>query len=594
MLSFTKSCLAGKKLVLVTGLLLILPLNIFSQQNFWEQTNGPYGAFALSLACDSSGGIYAGTMTQGLYKSNDGGYTWSRIGLNGKIVNTILAFTNQIIFVGTDDGFYQTSDSGSNWIKNNLTSTANIFCKTLNGSILLGTNQQIYRSSDFGITWQNTTGNIPNVMVTSLTFDSSGYLYAAAGNKGILISNNDGILSWIQSNIGLTFIRSCYQGCFCKRKDNIFTYVASPTNYISSLAGVYISTDNGTSWTQKSNLFPISQFAVNQEGYLLAGVYYDYSGFNSYNIGVYYSSDLGSSWSQLPNQNNFDVRTLLTMPDGYIISGNYYSGLFLSEDDGNSWEEINTGINNSDITDIYAAPSGSIFCSRFSLDYSHGGVYRSRDQGNSWTKLNTGNNDPNVRAFFSDNQGNIYAGDIDIYRSSDDGEYWLNVSSGAGLINCFVQSPNGTLFAGTDGYGIFRSTNNGLTWNESNSGLTNLTIFTLTVSDLGTILAGSFEGIIFRSTNDGINWESINTLHNSTVLSLYKTTDNIIFVGLNADFNDCLLKSSDDGITWERVTPFPRARITDITENTLGDIFVACRYEGVYRSLDKGNSVFTK
>jgi photosystem II stability/assembly factor-like uncharacterized protein len=572
----------------ISLLVFILSISI-SAQEFWEQTNGPFGAFALSLASDSMGVIYTGTMTQGLYKSNNVGNTWTRIGLNGRIVNSILVFSNQIIFAATDEGLYQTYDGGNTWAKNNISYSANTLCKTRSGSILLGTNQQIYRSTDIGITWQNTTSNIPNVNISSICIDSTSYLFAAAGNKGILVSSDDGV-SWILSNTGLPGYDYPVKVVFVKDDNNVFAFVGC-TNYIYTLAGVYISTNHGASWNQRSGLLPISQFAISPNGFLLAGVHTDYSGYNPFSNGIYYSSDLGSSWTQLLNQNNFNVRALLTTSEGDIISGNYYSGIFISNDNGNSWVEKNTGINNSDITDVYATTAGTIFCSRFSLDYSHGGVYRSFDDGNSWEKLNTGTNNPNARAFFEDSQGNIYAGDNSLYRSSDNGENWQIVNSGMGLFYCFTQSPNGTIFTGTSDNGIFRSTDNGLTWNHSNTGLTILTIFTLTTTNLGTILAGSFEGNIFRSTNNGISWETINTLHNSTVLSLYTTNNNITYAGLNADFNNSILKSSDDGLSWEAVVSFPvRGAIVDINQNSIGDIFVASKYDGVYRSQDNGNS----
>jgi len=586
MLRFVKSRLTGKKFVLVFGLLLILPLRIFSQQNFWQQTNGPYGAFALSLACDSSGGIYAGTMTQGLYKSNDGGYTWSRIGLEGKNINSILPYSINLIFVGTNDGVFHSTDGGINWIKNNIVINPKSFFTTQSGTILLGTNQEIYRSTDQGMTWQNVTTNIPNLSINSITIDSIGKLYAAASTKGILVSTDDGI-TWTQSNNGIPTTTCFVSTVFVKDNGHIFACI-SPINF-STQTGIYISTNRGLNWTRRTNsLTNVSQFAVNSNNELMAGVQDD--GYGNGTQGVYYSNDLGWTWNPYPNQKtNLDVRALITIPGEHILVGNYYAGIFLSTDSGISWIEVNNGINNSDITDVYAISSGRIFCSRFSLYYGHGGVYYSDDEGNSWTKSNTGNVNPNVRVFFSDKDGNIYAGDDGIYRSTNNGNNWQQVKS-AISVQCFTQTPGGTLFAGDYDLGIFRSTNSGLTWLESNSGLTYNTIFALTVTDLGTILAGTFEGIIFRSTDDGINWESINTFHNSTVLSLFKTKDNIILAGLNADWTRSMLKSSNDGITWEPVTAFTRESIRDITENTIGDIFAAGTYDGVYRSKDKGNS----
>jgi photosystem II stability/assembly factor-like uncharacterized protein len=65
------------------------------------------------------------------------------------------------------------------------------------------------------------------------------------------------------------------------------------------------------------------------------------------------------------------------------------------------------------------------------------------------------------------------------------------------------------LLAGTAGNGIFRSTDNGESWIAINSGLTNLNIESLWVSNSGEILAGTPAGGVFRSKDGGENWVPI-------------------------------------------------------------------------------------
>ena len=87
-----------------------------------------------------------------------------------------------------------------------------------------------------------------------------------------------------------------------------------------------------------------------------------------------------------------------------------------------------------------------------------------------------------------------------------------------GSIGCFAVSDM-NLFAGTQGSGVFLSTNNGTSWTEVNTGLTSSFVYTLAVSGTN-LFAGTYDGI-FLSTNNGTSWTAVNTgLTNTNVLSL--------------------------------------------------------------------------
>jgi ligand-binding sensor domain-containing protein len=121
-----------------------------------------------------------------------------------------------------------------------------------------------------------------------------------------------------------------------------------------------------------------------------------------------------------------------------------------------------------------------------------------------------------------------------IFRSTNNGAKWTAVNSG--LTNTTVRAlavSGNTIFAGTDGSGIFRSTNNGTQWTAINSGLTDSTVFSFAVSG-SAIFAGTFEGV-FLSKNNGTNWTPVNSgLTSSYVLSL-SINDATLFAGTYGD-----------------------------------------------------------
>src|SRR5512139_2580659 len=69
------------------------------------------------------------------------------------------------------------------------------------------------------------------------------------------------------------------------------------------------------------------------------------------------------------------------------------------------------------------------------------------------------------------------------------------------------------LYAGTDGSGLFKSTDGGETWNAANSGLLDADLrFTALAIDPdtpATLYAGSYGGGTFKSTDRGESWNSV-------------------------------------------------------------------------------------
>ena len=90
---------------------------------------------------------------------------------------------------------------------------------------------------------------------------------------------------------------------------------------------------------------------------------------------------------------------------------------------------------------------------------------------------------------------------------------WVHVGLENFYVEALVVSPNdasgNTLFAGTNGNGVFISTNNGIDWTQVNTGLNNIYVKVLAISDTN-IFAVTGIGI-YRSTNNGASWILLKT-----------------------------------------------------------------------------------
>lgn len=134
------------------------------------------------------------------------------------------------------------------------------------------------------------------------------------------------------------------------------------------------------------------------------------------------------------------------------------------------------------------------------------------------------------------------------------------VQSNAGLpgdrvIQTFAVSPNGAggtnLFAGDTEHGVFLSTNNGASWTEVNSGLTDTYVYDLGLDVSGNLFAGTEFGRVFRSTNNGASWAAANTgLTSTNVVYAFAASGTNFFAGTEGNG---VFRSTNGGTNWTAV-----------------------------------------
>ncbi|HET6400753.1 MAG TPA: hypothetical protein VFH95_05065, partial [Candidatus Kapabacteria bacterium] len=200
------------------------------------------------------------------------------------------------------------------------------------------------------------------------------------------------------------------------------------------------------------------------------------------------------------------------------------SHVFRSSDLGNHWIEADSGLPRSSLGEVTAlATAGTnIFAST-----SDSGIYRSTDSGASWTAVNNG-----LSAL---TQGNGIGG------------------------NAPLIALGSILFVGTynwipPGYGVLSSTNNGFSWNLA--GLYKYSVGFL--ASVGTNLFASTTQVgfpnLFRSTNNGVTWtESDNGIPANSQVACMASIDSNLFAGTDSG----LYRSTDSGMSWALLSSFP-------------------------------------
>ncbi len=160
-----------------------------------------------------------------------------------------------------------------------------------------------------------------------------------------------------------------------------------------------------------------------------------------------------------------------------------------------------------------------------------------------------------------------------------------------GNISCFaVSSPR--VYAGLLTGGVYRSTNNGAFWYESDSGLNRITVNALEAK--GNFVYAATDSGLFRSTSSGDSWMRMNTVLTHWCVTSIAYSASSLFIGTK---DSGIYRSRDQGDTWDRVNTglinweiYSLAVVGNIVlAGTVGDQ-MAGAYGGVWRSMDDGGT----
>jgi len=321
---------------------------------------GPFGGTFTAIAVDPLRPefVYAGSFTNGVYKSTDRGVTWYRKvnGLtNVSIQSLAIHPTNtDIVFAGTyNGGLYKTTNGGDSWVKVGNISFGDhivydIAIDRTNPNIVLITtrtkfNQNIdpltghlWRSADGGNTWQ--------LLRLGNDVGTPDYFY------DVSIHPTDG------SRVFLSY----HEHGFYRSSDGGFTF--SPYNVgATDLTARSVAFDNMVT------------------GLVYAGTWNSPS--------AYRSDEAGRNWVSIQPMNVVnEVKTMKVVlaPFGstykQVLLATRDNGILSSIDRGNSW--VGKGPGDIHINDIGIADNARQFWFAAAQDL---GVYRSINAGNTWT-----------------------------------------------------------------------------------------------------------------------------------------------------------------------------------------------------------------
>jgi len=329
--------------------------------------------------------------------------------------------------------------------------------------------------------------------------------------------------TWLRLSICL--IGLLFPACG-SRESAVVSIALHPSNpnivYVATNDAVHKTRDGGATWEQ----FPaftarrVTTIAIDPK--LPATVYAGTMG-----DAIYKSPDGGQHW--LPHNVGLKehvsfINEIIFHPDNTeLIYLATTVGAFLSKNGGREWEERMAGMKEVHIVTCITMDHQH---PRVLYAGTTGGTYRSDDGGTTWQKKNTGliPDDVlnaamalgvNVLAVDPRHSEIVYAATTKgLFRSADRGEHWEQI--GQALSNQFISTlalhpADADIFyiGGPDG--VHKTTDGGKTWRPHNEGLTTLNIRTISLSssDPQLLYLGTNGSGLYRSTDGGLHWAPV-------------------------------------------------------------------------------------
>ena len=536
-----------------------------------------------------------------LFRSTDGGASFGEVGGKVPTFNALLVHPqdDRRVFAGSSDGVHFSRDAGASFIQQVSWSDV-VSLDSLDGKIILaGGSQGILRSEDGGVSWTEHSHGLPETRVLRVRIARSSPNVVWATTTDGVARSDDGGKTWRDASgaapeDGLPSRN--LQALAVHPEDPDIALVSTETFIFSVRSdevsrfgqyyaqGIFRTEDGGKTWSRSdASIFEYSLEDITAHPTRPFEVWAGQQA----SRGFYRSRDAGQSWSISPSFLTHYPMRLVFFPDdpNKVASTSSHSqeDFGITYDSGINWETT------SEQTFFDSVGRGINLCDADKREranlHLHGLAI---DPANTQVIYVGSNDDP------SEFNPKPLRGSH-IFKSTDGGETWMESDNGytheakTAIHEIKIDHQNtNIIFMGTTehgaitGNGVWKSTDAGDTWARFNNGMaddTSVSVILIHPEQSGVLLAGTEEGI-YRSTDAGASWNKI--IGGTTLDMEYDPTNvDIVYAGKE----DGLFLSKDFGQTWQDIS-------ANLPEGGISALSVNCNGTVVYAGVTSGRRGF--
>ncbi|MDP4236970.1 MAG: T9SS type A sorting domain-containing protein [Bacteroidota bacterium] len=259
---------------------------------------------------------------------------WVQTSGPGAQVYSIASLGNNV-FAGTQGGVFITSDAGNNWrrISNDFGSSVNCLWSS-STTLFAGTEYSgIFTSSDTGLHWiSETNGVSPHAEITCIAGNDQRTYAGAFDTGGIFVSMN-GSATW--------------SSCSSELANVAITSVAvnGPTLFAGSRSrGIFLSTNSGVNWKAANSGLRFDSVRYKDTTIITYAVILSLAMigndvFAGTDSGVFFSNNNGNSWSKKDSGLTTNIIFSLVANEGSLFAGTD-KGVFNSTNNGGTWRSV--------------------------------------------------------------------------------------------------------------------------------------------------------------------------------------------------------------------------------------------------------------
>lgn len=589
---------------------------------------------------------YVGVASGGVWKTTNGGTTWEcvfenegsysigSVALNPGNPHEVWVGTGELNSqrsVGYGDGLYKSEDGGKSWKKMGLEKSEHIAAIVFNprdpkivyvaaqGPLWKeGGDRGLYKSTDAGTTWKNLLKPGEHTGVADVVLDprNPDVVYASTyqrrrhfwsmidgGPEGSIQKSSDGGTTWKKLSTGLPSGDLGRIGLSISpvNPDILFSYVEAQGDG----SGIYRSTDRGATWEKRNPYIDVPMYygkiycdPVNVDKIYATGTI------------MYYSNDAGTTLKRIGEKSvHVDYHAIWVDPNDpdFMLLGTD-GGLYESHDGNKTWHFINNmptmqfyrvALDNAEpFYNVYGGTQDNATLGGPSRTISKYGILNSDwfvTIGGDGFKSQIDPTDPNI--VYSQYQ---YGGLARFDKKTGEG-LWIQPIEEKGEAGLrwnwdspLLISPHSAtrLYFGANK--LFRSDDRGVSWKAVSGDLSrqkdrntipmmgklwsvdainrhgntaawgNLSQISESPKKEGLVYIGTDDGLIQITEDGGVNWRKIDKISGipefsyTSVVSAAQHNENVVYAAFDnhqqGDFKPYVLKSEDKGKSWKMIS----------------------------------------